>query len=257
MTDPLFNLRNLSVHCGSHTLLDSVNLEIPKGGVFGLIGPSGAGKSTLLKSLNRMLDLTPRLRVSGQVDFHGSPLYHRQVNPDTLRTRIGMLFQQPVIFPGSILSNVVFGIRHHGTVRRRDLQQVAEKALRDACLWNEVKDRLRNPATTLSIGQQQRLCLARTLSCSPEVILMDEPTSALDPQSTAAVEELIGNLAESITIILVTHNHAQAAKVCCRVAQLSGGRVQSVNHIPSPETGNGRDPDRGHPGMLTSVVPSA
>lgn len=230
MTDHLFNLRNLSVHCGSHTLLDSVNLDIPKGGVFGLIGPSGAGKSTLLKSLNRMLDLTPGLRVTGQIDFHGSPLYHRRVNPDTLRTRIGMLFQQPVIFPGSILSNVIFGIRHHGTIRRRDFQQVAEKALRDACLWDEVKDRLQIPATALSIGQQQRLCLARTLACSPEVILMDEPTSALDPDSTAAVERLIESLSNSITIILVTHNHTQANKLCDHVARLVRGRLEAPGH---------------------------
>jgi phosphate transport system ATP-binding protein len=228
MTKPILHVRNLSVHSGRRTLLDSVSLEIPHGGVFGLIGPSGAGKSTLLKSFNRMLDLTPGLRVSGQVDFHGSPLYHRSVDPDALRARIGMLFQQPVIFPGSIFANVTFGVRHHGTVRRRDLPQVAERALRDACLWEEVKDRLQLPATTLSIGQQQRLCLARTLACSPEVILMDEPTSALDPRSTAAVEELIGCLAKAITIILVTHNHAQAAKVCGRVASLSSGKLEKI-----------------------------
>jgi ABC-type sugar transport system ATPase subunit len=146
MTKPIFHVRNLSVHSGRQILLDSVTLEIPQGGVFGLIGPSGAGKSTLLKSFNRMLDLTPGLRVSGQIDFHGSPLYHHSVDPDALRARIGMLFQQPVIFPGSILSNVTFGVRHHGTVRRRDLPHVAEKALRDACLWEEVKDRLRSAA---------------------------------------------------------------------------------------------------------------
>jgi phosphate transport system ATP-binding protein len=228
MTKPIFQARNLSVHSGKRALLDSISLDIPKGGVFGLIGPSGAGKSTLLKSFNRMLDLTPGLRVSGQVDFHGQPIYHRSVDPDALRARVGMLFQQPVIFPGTIFSNVTFGIRHHGTVPRRDLPQVAEKALRDACLWDEVKDRLQNAATTLSIGQQQRLCLARTLACSPEVILMDEPTSALDPRSTAAVEELIQDLAVKVTIILVTHNHAQADKVCRRVAQLASGKVGTV-----------------------------
>ena len=228
MTKPIFHVRNLSVHAGHRVLLDSVTLEIPEGGVFGLIGPSGAGKSTLLKSFNRMLDLTPGLRVSGQVDFHGSPLYHRSVDPDALRARIGMLFQQPVIFPGSILANVTFGIRHHGTVRRHDLPDVAEKALRDACLWEEVKDRLQTPATTLSIGQQQRLCLARTLACSPEVILMDEPTSALDPGSTAVIEELAKSLAKVATVILVTHNIPQADRLCNRLAILSDGRLESV-----------------------------
>lgn len=233
MTKPIFQVRNLSVHSGKRILLDSVSLDIPKGGVFGLIGPSGAGKSTLLKSFNRMLDLTPGLRVSGQVDFHGEPIYHRSVDPDALRARVGMLFQQPVIFPGTILSNVTFGIRHHGTVPRRDLPRVAEKALRDACLWDEVKDRLNTPATTLSIGQQQRLCLARTLACSPEVILMDEPTSALDPRSTSAVEELIQDLAVKVTIILVTHNHAQAEKVCSRIARLALGKVESTHSMPN------------------------
>jgi phosphate transport system ATP-binding protein len=234
MTKPIFDVRDLSVHAGRRTLLDSVRLQIPQGGVFGLIGPSGAGKSTLLKSLNRMLDLTPGLSVSGQVDFHGSPLYHRSVNPDALRTRIGMLFQQPVVFPGSILANVTFGIRHHGTVPRCDLPRVAEEALRDACLWDEVKDRLNSAATTLSIGQQQRLCLARTLACSPEVVLMDEPTSALDPRSIAAVEELIQDLAKNITIILVTHNHAQAEKVCRNIVRLDSGRIEAGEQAISP-----------------------
>jgi phosphate transport system ATP-binding protein len=229
MTKPIFHVRNLSVHSGRQALLDSVTLEIPQGGVFGLIGPSGAGKSTLMKCFNRMVDLIPGLKVSGQIDFHGSPLYHRSVDVDALRARVGMLFQQPVIFPGSILSNVVFGVRRHGTVPRRELPQVAELALKAACLWEEVKDRLQNAASTLSIGQQQRLCLARTLACSPEVILMDEPTSALDPRSTAAIESLIEGLGKKITIILVTHNHSQARKLCGgRVARLTGGRLEKA-----------------------------
>jgi phosphate transport system ATP-binding protein len=227
MTKPIFHVRNLSVHSGKRTLLDSVSLEIPQGGVFGLLGPSGAGKSTLLKSFNRMLDLTPGLRVSGQVEFHGGPIYHSSVDPDALRARVGMLFQQPVIFPGTIASNVIFGVRHHGTVPRRDLPEVAEKALRDACLWDEVKDRLTTAATTLSIGQQQRLCLARTLACSPEVILMDEPTSALDPRSTAVIVKLIQGLAKVSTIILVTHNTSQADRLCNRLAILSDGQLES------------------------------
>ena len=242
MTKPLFHARDLTVTCGSRTLLDSVTLEIPVGGVFGLIGPSGAGKSTLLKAFNRMLDLTPGMRVRGQVDFHGSPLYHRSVDPDALRARIGMLFQQPVIFPGSILANVVFGVRHHGTVHRRDLRAVAEKALHEACLWEEVKDRLDAPASNLSVGQQQRLCLARTLACSPEAILMDEPTSALDPKSATAIEDLIEGLAATKTIILVTHNIAQATKLCDRLARLSSGKLADHEAVSGTLPREGRRP---------------
>lgn len=228
MTKSIFQLQNFSVTSGREALLNSITLEIQPGGVFGLIGPSGAGKSTLLKSFNRMLDLIPGLEVHGRLDFHGSSVYHQSVNPDLLRMRIGILFQQPVIFPGSVISNVTFGIRRHGTVSRRDLPLVAEKALHDACLWNEVKDRLHAAANTLSIGQQQRLCLARTLACSPEVILMDEPTSALDPRSTEAIEELIGRLKDKHTIVLVTHNIGQAEKLCGLTALLERGQLVGV-----------------------------
>ncbi|MES2708987.1 MAG: ATP-binding cassette domain-containing protein [Verrucomicrobiota bacterium] len=226
MTDPLFQIRDLTVHSGPRPLLQSVDLDIPgEGGVFGFVGPSGAGKSTLLKSLNRLLELTPGLTIGGGVKFQGGDIYARSLNPDALRARIGMLFQQPVIFPAGILANVLFGIRRLGTVPRKALAETAERALRDAAIWDEVKDRLRESALRLSTGQQQRLCLARTLACQPEVILMDEPTSALDPRSSAAIEELIEKLKVRQPIVLVTHNLPQARRLCGSLALLCAGRL--------------------------------
>jgi phosphate transport system ATP-binding protein len=230
MSDPVFRLTDLTVDAGPRRLLDGISFDIPAGGVFGLMGPSGAGKSTLLKTLNRLIDLTSGHRVSGQVDFHGQPVYAAGVNPDELRMRIGILFQQPVIFPQSIFGNVVFGLRHHGGVRRSAWPAAVEEALRQAALWEEVKDRLMSPASRLSVGQQQRLCLARALATNPGVILMDEPTSALDPRGTEAIESLILRLRERHTIVLVTHNVRQARRVCDRAAFLAaedgaGGRV--------------------------------
>lgn len=225
MTDPLFQIRGLTVRSSQRALLEPLDLDIPGAGVFGLIGPSGAGKSTLLKSLNRLTDLTPGLRAGGVVKFQGEDIRAREVDADALRARIGMLFQQPVIFPAGILTNVLFGIRRLGTVRRRDLPETAERALRDAALWDEVKDRLRESALRLSTGQQQRLCLARTLACQPEVLLMDEPTSALDPRAAAAIEELILNLKKKQPIVLVTHNLEQARRTCDRLALLCAGKL--------------------------------
>ena len=198
---------------GATTLLRGVDLAVPPNAVFGLIGPSGAGKSTLLKCLNRLVDLSPELTVRGEVRFHGRSVRDGSLHPDDLRSRVGILFQQPVIFPGSILDNVVFGARRVHRLRRRDLPGVAETALRDAALWDEVKDRLQRPAATLSVGQKQRLCLARTLAGKPEVILMDEPTSALDPRSTQAIEERMLELKARHTVVLVTHDLAQARRV--------------------------------------------
>ncbi len=218
MSAPVFRLTDLTVTAGKRQLLSAVSLDIPAGGVFGLLGPSGAGKSTLLKSLNRLIELTPGLRLTGQVHFQGEPIYAQGVNPDDLRARIGMLFQQPVVFPKSILANVLFGVRHLGVIPRAQWPATAEHALRSVSLWDEVKDRLHQPAGRLSIGQQQRLCLARALASTPEVILMDEPTSALDPRSTEAIEELILRLKEKHTIIIVTHNLRQARRVCDRLA---------------------------------------
>lgn len=211
--DPVLEVRGLSVQAGGRYLLRGVNLKVAENQVFGLIGPSGAGKSTLLKCLNRLIELTPGLRVSGDVLLRGRSIYDRGVNPDDLRARVGMLLQQPVLFPTSIYGNAIFGVRHLGRVKRRDLPDIAERALREASLWDEVKDRLHDPANRLSVGQQQRLCLARTLATEPDVILMDEPTSALDPRSTQAIEALVQQLKSRHTIVLVTHNIAQARRV--------------------------------------------
>ncbi|MGH8512402.1 MAG: phosphate ABC transporter ATP-binding protein [Gammaproteobacteria bacterium] len=208
-----FEARGLSVQAGTRCLLRNVNLAISPHQVFGLMGPSGAGKSTLLRCLNRLIDLTPTLRVSGEVLFHGHSIRAPGVDVDALHARIGMLFQQPVVFPKSIFQNIIFGIRHLGRVPRRLWSEVAERALREAVLWDEVKDRLHEPALRLSVGQQQRLCLARTLAVDPEVILLDEPTSALDARSTEAIEALILKLRETRTIVLVTHNLGQARRV--------------------------------------------
>lgn len=226
----ILETRQLKVYAGKQVLLQGIDLGISEGEVFGLIGPSGAGKSTLLRCLNRLIDLDQGLRVEGAVLFHGQSVRGRAMDVDELRVRVGMLFQQPVVFPLSILKNVIFGVRHQRKIARRDRLLVAEKALREAALWQEVKDRLQTPALKLSVGQQQRLCLARTLAMEPEIILMDEPTSALDPKSTQAIDDLIMMLKKKRTIVLVTHHLNQARRLCDRVAFISaksgeGGRI--------------------------------
>ena len=213
MAEPILRLDQLTVSAGDRLLVTDISCTISAGEVFGLIGPSGSGKSTLLRCINRLAELISGLRISGQVYFHGKPIYRSKTDPDALRARIGMLFQQPVIFPGSVLSNVLFGVRQLRTVPRSEQPQHAETMLRQVALWDEVKDRLHAPAQRLSVGQQQRLCLARTLALAPEVILMDEPTSALDPKSTEAIEELILRLKSTRSIVLVTHNLGQARRV--------------------------------------------
>lgn len=209
----IFRVSNLNVSGQGKPILRDVTVSIPPRQVFGIIGPSGAGKSTFLRCLNRLSDLTPELRVTGEIRYRGESVYSPAVNADALRARIGFLFQQPAVFPRSVLQNVVFGLRHLRRLSKADLRDAAENALREAALWDEVRDRLHQSALTLSVGQQQRLCLARALATQPEVILMDEPTSALDPKSTAAIEELILKLKERHTIVLVTHNVPQARRV--------------------------------------------
>lgn len=213
ISPPILSIRGLNVWASGRQILRNVHLNIPPKEVFGIIGPSGAGKSTLLKCINRLSDLVPDLRVTGDVLLHDQSIYGRGQSVDELRTRIGMLFQQPVVFPGSVYHNVIFGVRQLGVVRRSKWPEVAERALREAALWEEVKDRLRLTASKLSVGQQQRLCLARTLASQPEVILMDEPTSALDPKSTHRIEELMVELKQRHTIVMVTHNVLQARRV--------------------------------------------
>lgn len=218
--DAVLHVQGLHVFAGSRLLLRDVHLRIAPRQVFGIIGPSGVGKSALLRCLNRLIDLTPGLRVEGEVRFHDQSIRAPGVDVDALCARVGMLFQQPVVFPRSILHNVLFGVRHLGQVKRRDWPETAERALREAALWNEVKDRLHEPAARLSVGQQQRLCLARTLAVNPEVILMDEPTSALDAKSTEAIEALILQLKSRRAVVLVTHNLGQARRVADPVACL-------------------------------------
>jgi phosphate transport system ATP-binding protein len=201
------------VFANGRPLIRNVSFAVEQNQVFGIIGPSGAGKSTLLRALNRLTDLMPGLRVTGDVRLRGQAIHDRDVDVNALRGRIGMLFQQPVVFPTSIEENVLFGAKRLRSLDRPARQAVVEAALREAALWEEVCDRLSASALALSVGQQQRLCLARALAVEPEVILMDEPTSALDPKSTQAIEELILRLKARRTIVLVTHNVAQARRV--------------------------------------------
>jgi phosphate transport system ATP-binding protein len=216
--EPILSIRGLTVRSPEGVVLHDVSFDLPPGRVTGVIGPSGAGKSTLLRCINRLVDLSPGLRVSGTVRFRGEDVRGRRTDPDELRRRIGMVFQQPVTFPGSVARNVVFAARRLGRVRRREEGELAERCLRAAGLWEEVKDRLRAPATTLSVGQQQRLAIARTLAGEPDVLLMDEPTSALDPRSTEAIEETVAALTPEKTVVLVTHHLEQARRLASWVA---------------------------------------
>lgn len=230
--------RNLSVFAGRRPILEGVDLTVREGEVLALIGPSGAGKSTLLKALNRLVDLeSPPLEVRGEVLFDGKDVYAREFDADELRREVGVLFQQPVIFPRSIAANVLFGLRHHERLGRARRRARLEEALREAALWEEVEDRLDEPAGTLSVGQQQRLCLARALAMRPAILLMDEPTSALDAHASAAIEELVLRLKGRHTLVLVTHDLGQARRVADRVACLCivGGVGRVVETGASPE----------------------
>ncbi len=214
--DTVLELRDLSVAYGGATAVDGVSMAIHRNLVTALIGPSGCGKTTILRSLNRMNDLIPGTRIGGQVLYNGFDLYGNTVDPVELRRRIGMVFQKPNPFPKSIYDNVAFALRVHGL--KDDLDGRVERALRQAALWDEVKHRLRKSALGLSGGQQQRLCIARALAVEPDVVLMDEPASALDPISTARIEELLHDLKRDYTIVIVTHNMQQAARVADRTA---------------------------------------
>ena len=193
--------------------VNDCSFTIPDGKLIGLLGPSGCGKSTFLKSLNRMNDLIPSVKIQGQVDFHGKNIYDAGVDPTLLRKRIGMVFQKANPFPMSIYDNIAYGPRTHGIRSKAKLDETVERSLRGAAIWDEVKDRLKKNALGLSGGQQQRLCIARALAVEPEVLLMDEPTSALDPISTSKIEELAINLKGKYTIIIVTHNMQQAVRI--------------------------------------------
>ncbi len=214
--ETVFDVDDVSISYGSMPAIRNVTMKIRKGEITALIGPSGCGKSTLLRSFNRMNDLIPSARMDGRLTYHGQDLYARQVDPVEVRRRIGMVFQKPNPFPKSIYDNVAFGPRVNGM--KGDLDGIVESSIKRAALWDEVKNKLRDSAYSLSGGQQQRLCIARAIAVNPDVILMDEPASALDPISTARIEDLMRQLQEAYTIVVVTHNMQQAARVSDRTA---------------------------------------
>ena len=221
--------RNVNVYYGEKHAVEDINLDIGINQVIALIGPSGCGKSTFLRCLNRMNDTIPGCRVTGDIVMDGTNIYGEEVDVVPLRAQVGMVFQKPNPFPKSIFENVAYGPRIHGlTHTKADLEEVVEKSLRRAGLWEEVKDRLAQPGTGLSGGQQQRLCIARTIAVNPEVILMDEPCSALDPIATAKIEQLIDELRALYTIVIVTHSMQQAARVSQRTAYFHLGKLIEV-----------------------------
>lgn len=237
-----FSTRNVDVYYGEKQALFDVNLNIPQHQVMALIGPSGCGKSTYLRCLNRMNDTIDICRVSGVLELDGQDIYDPQIDVVELRARVGMVFQKPNPFPKSIFENIAYGPRIHGlTKSRAELEEVVVTSLQKAGLFEEVKDRLHEPGTGLSGGQQQRLCIARAIAVSPEVILMDEPCSALDPIATAKVEELIDELRQNYTIVIVTHSMQQAARVSQRTAMFHLGKLVEENETDTIFT-NPTDP---------------
>lgn len=221
----LIEINKLDLFYGAFQALKQVSLEIPQRAITAFIGPSGCGKSTLLRTLNRMNDMIPGARVEGSIEIGGTDIYGGDVHVETLRKKVGMVFQQPNPFPKSIYDNVAYGPRLHGITKRRELDEIVENSLRSAALWNEVKDHLKRSALSLSGGQQQRLCIARALAVGPDVLLMDEATSALDPISTIKIEELAQELKDRYTIVMVTHNMHQAARVSHQTVFFLNGEV--------------------------------
>ena len=218
-------IKDLDLYYGDKQALNKVNMNIPKGQVTAFIGPSGCGKSTLLRCINRMNDLVDICRIEGEILLHGQNIYDKSVDVAALRRNVGMVFQRPNPFPKSIYENVVYGLRLQGIKEKRKLDEVVEQSLRGAALWDEVKDRLHDSAFGLSGGQQQRLVIARSIAIEPEVLLLDEPTSALDPISTLVIEELINDLKNKFTVVIVTHNMQQAARVSDQTAFMYMGEL--------------------------------
>ena len=223
--NPILQTRQLELYYGGFQALKGIDMDIPARAVTAFIGPSGCGKSTFLKTLNRMNDLVEGCRVTGKVLYQGRDIYAKDVDVTWLRSRIGMVFQKPNPFPMSIYDNIAYGPRLQGVRKRAELDQIVERALRGAAIWDEVKDRLKKSALGLSGGQQQRLCIARALAVEPDILLMDEPTSALDPISTARIEDLVSDLKSDYTIVMVTHNMQQAARISDRTAFFLLGEV--------------------------------
>ena len=209
----IISVKELCLWYGDHQALRNVDIEIPEKSITAFIGPSGCGKSTFLKTLNRMNDLIPGVKITGDIHYEGTDIFSKEVDVNNLRKEIGMVFQKPNPFPMSIYDNVAYGPRTHGITNKVELDEIVERALRDAAIWDEAKDRLKKNALGMSGGQQQRLCIARALAVQPKVLLMDEPTSALDPISTSRIEELVMELKGKYTIVMVTHNMQQAVRV--------------------------------------------
>ena len=209
----IISVKDMCLWYGDHQALKHVNIEIPEQSITALIGPSGCGKSTFLKTLNRMNDLIPGVKITGDIRYEGTDIFSKEVDVNNLRKELGMVFQRPNPFPMSIYDNVAYGPRTHGITNKVQLDEIVEQTLRGAAIWDEVKDRLKKNALGMSGGQQQRLCIARALAVQPKILLMDEPTSALDPISTSRIEELVMELKETYTIIMVTHNMQQAVRV--------------------------------------------
>ena len=209
----ILSVQDLCLWYGSHQALKDINIEIPEKSITALIGPSGCGKSTFLKTIDRMNDLIPDVKITGSIKYKGEDIFEPSVDVSELRRQVGMVFQKPNPFPMSIYDNIAYGPRTHGVKSRAKLDEIVEQSLRGAAIWDEVKDRLKKNALGLSGGQQQRLCIARALAVEPEVLLMDEPTSALDPISTSRIEELAMQLRGKYTIVIVTHNMQQAVRI--------------------------------------------
>ena len=229
MDNSKISVKNLNLHYGDNHALKDVNMEIRDHAITAFIGPSGCGKSTFLKCLNRMNDLVDCARIEGQIILDGENIYDKNVDTTLLRNKVGMVFQQPNPFPMSIYDNIAYGPRLHGIKNKARLDEIVENALRGAAIYDEVKDRLKKSALGLSGGQQQRLCIARALAVEPEVLLMDEPTSALDPISTLKIEELMESLKKKYTVVIVTHNMQQAARVSDDTAFFLVGEVVEMN----------------------------
>lgn len=211
-------IKNLNLYYGDFHALKNINMNIEEKEITAFIGPSGCGKSTLLRSINRMNDLVEGCRIEGQIIIDGKDIYERNMDVNQLRKKVGMVFQKPNPFPMSIYDNIAYGPRTHGIRNKKQLDEIVEKSLRDAAIWDECKDRLKKSALGMSGGQQQRLCIARALACEPEVLLMDEPTSALDPISTSKIEDLVLELKKKYTVVIVTHNMQQALRISDKTA---------------------------------------
>ncbi|WP_413362729.1 phosphate ABC transporter ATP-binding protein PstB [Lysinibacillus sp. 3P01SB] len=221
----VFQTKNFDLWYGEHHALKNLNIDIAENEVTAVIGPSGCGKSTYVKALNRMVELVPTVRTTGEINYRGRNIFGTNYEVEELRTKVGMVFQKPNPFPKSIYDNIAYGPRIHGIKNKKILDEIVEKSLRGAAIWDDVKDRLHQNAYSLSGGQQQRICIARCLAIEPDVILMDEPTSALDPISTLKVEELVQELKEQYSIIIVTHNMQQAARISDKTAFFLNGEI--------------------------------